>query len=61
MKFISFVAKWWFYTNDAAERGVKLAHDKLGSAVKETRYQNITQVVEKDRVTVSNLRLPHKE
>ena len=27
-------------TNDAAECGVKLAHDKLGSSPKETKYQN---------------------
>ena len=48
-------------TNDAAERGVKLAHDKLGSALKETRYQNITQVVEHDRAAVSDLRVPNKK
>ena len=41
-------------TNDAAERGVKQAHNKLGSALKETKYQNITQVVEHDRKTASD-------
>ena len=44
-------------TNDAAERDVKLAYDKLGSALKETWYQNITQVVEHDGSAVSAIRL----
>ena len=48
-------------TNNAAEHGVKLAHDKIGSALKETRYQNITQVVEHDRAAVSDLRVPNKK
>ena len=35
-------------TNDVAERGVKLAHEKVGSATIEERFQNIVQVVAKD-------------
>ena len=35
--------------NDSAERGVKLAHDFLGSSRKEGNLQNILQVVENER------------
>ena len=35
--------------NNAAERGVKLGYDFLGTAVKEERYQRILQVVENSR------------
>ena len=35
--------------NDAAERGVKLGYDFLGTAVKEERYQRVLQVVENSR------------
>ena len=45
-------------TNDGAEPAVKLTHEKLCSAIIETRFQNITQVVEKDRATFPNLRKP---
>lgn len=48
-------------TNDAAERGVKLAADKIGCAVIEQRLQNIAQVVEKDRISVPHLRQPVKK
>ena len=48
-------------TNDAAEQGVKLAYDKLGSAPKETMYQNITQAVEHDRAAICDLRIPIKK
>ena len=47
-------------TNDAAECEVKLAHDKLGSTPKETRYQNITQAVKHHRAAVCVLRIPIK-
>ena len=36
-------------TNDAAERGVKLAEEKIGCSKKECWYQNALQVMEKDR------------
>ena len=42
--------------NDCAERGVKLSSDFLGSARMEKNYQNVLQVVEKDRKTTPNLR-----
>ena len=42
--------------NDCAERGVKLSSDFLGSARTEKNYQNVLQVVEKDRKTTPNLR-----
>ena len=42
--------------NDAAERGVKLGHDCLGSALKEDRYQKILQVVENCRNKLPNSR-----
>ena len=47
-------------TNDSAERAVKLIDDKLGSALLEERFQNITQVVEKDRAAFPQLRKPNK-
>ena len=43
-------------SNDAAERGVKLASDFLDTARREERYQEILQVVEMDRKLHSNLR-----
>ena len=42
--------------NDAAERGVKLGYDFLGTAVKEERYQRVLQVVENSRHTLPNAR-----
>ena len=48
-------------TNDAAECGFKLAHDKLGSALQETRYQNIIQLVEHDGAAACDLRIPIKK
>lgn len=42
--------------NDAAERGVKLGHDFLGTAVKEERYQRVLQVVENSRHAEPNTR-----
>ena len=41
-------------TNDAAERGVKLAHDYLESAKQEEMYQNVLQVVKNQRKAVPN-------
>ena len=43
-------------TNDVAERAVKLASEKIGSSVLEQRFQNIAQVVCKDRSEKPNLR-----
>lgn len=42
--------------NDCAERGVKLSSDFLASAKTEQHYQNVLQVVEKDRKVRPNLR-----
>lgn len=42
--------------NDCAERGVKLSSDFLASARCEEHYQNVLQVVEKDRKEQPNLR-----
>jgi len=42
--------------NDAAERGVKLAHDFLPSAQLEERYQNVLQVAENARKALPNQR-----
>ena len=42
--------------NDFAERGVKLSADFLSSAKSEMHYQNVLQVVEKDRKENPNLR-----
>ena len=42
--------------NDSAERGVKLAGDFLDSATKETRFQNVLQVVENERKRVPDQR-----
>ena len=42
--------------NDAAERGVKLANDYLGTTPVESRYSNILQAVEESRRKVPNLR-----
>lgn len=42
--------------NDGAERGVKLAHDFLHTARKESNLQNILQVVENDRASLPNQR-----
>ena len=47
-------------TNDAAERGVALAFDFLGSAKQETAYQNILQVVDNQRKAVPNQRRREK-
>ena len=41
--------------NDAAERGVKLGYDFLGTAVKDERYQRVLQVVENSRHTLQNM------
>ena len=43
-------------TNDAAERGVKLAFDFIGSSKREETYQNILQVVDNQRKAVPNQR-----
>lgn len=43
--------------NDSAERGVKLSSDFLEAARQEEHYQNILQVVEKNRKEKPNLRL----
>jgi len=43
-------------TNDAAERGVKLAQDFLETSKSEASYQNILQVVEHDRKKQPNQR-----
>ena len=42
--------------NDAAERGVKLANDYLGTTPVESRYSNILQVVEESCKKLPNLR-----
>ena len=42
--------------NDCAERGVKLSSDFLEAAESKEHYQNILQVVEKDRKNMPNLR-----
>ena len=42
--------------NDAAERGVKLSTDFLSAARLEEQYQNVLQVVEKERKERPNLR-----
>ena len=42
--------------NDAAERGVKLSTDFLSAARLEEQYQNVLQVVEKERKKRPNLR-----
>jgi hypothetical protein len=42
--------------NDAAERGVKMSADFIGSARNETNYQNTLQVVQENRRLVPNLR-----
>ena len=42
--------------NDAAERGVKLCHDFLGSSKKESNLQNVLQVVENSRGRLPNQR-----
>lgn len=42
--------------NDAAERGVKLSGDYLSAARKECHYQNVVQVVQKNRHDLPNLR-----
>lgn len=42
--------------NDCAERGVKLTSDFLSSAKGEKHFQNVLQVVEKERKQQSNLR-----
>ena len=42
--------------NDCAERGVKLSSGFLEAAKSEEHYQNILQVVEKDRKNMPNLR-----
>ena len=42
--------------NDSAERGVKLDQDFLLAAKKEDHYQNVLQVVEKDRKNRSSYR-----
>ena len=46
--------------NDAAERGVKLGSDFLGTAKIEERYQNILQAVENDRKYLPNQRKKRK-
>ena len=43
-------------TNDAAERGVKLAYDYVDLAKKESSYQNILQVVDNQRKCIPNQR-----
>ena len=42
--------------NDMAERGVKLASDFISAAKIESRYQNVLQVVENERVRLPNQR-----
>ena len=42
--------------NDLAERSVKFASDFLSVAQKESRYQNILQVVENERLRKPNQR-----
>jgi hypothetical protein len=42
--------------NDSAERGVKLSSDFLASARTESHYQDVLQVVERDRKETPNLR-----
>ena len=42
--------------NDAAERGVKLTGDLLSSARKEEVFQDVLQLVEKDRRDTPNQR-----
>jgi len=42
--------------NDCAERGVKLASDFVDTARSVEHFQNVLQVVEKDRKDAPNLR-----
>ena len=42
--------------NDSAERGVRLAADYLTRTQIESKYQNVLQVVEKDRHLVADQR-----
>ena len=42
--------------NDCAERGVKLASDFVETARSDEHFQNVLQVVEKDRKDAPNLR-----
>ena len=42
--------------NDSAERAVKMTTDFLNKAKTEEHFQNVLQVVEKDRKTNPNLR-----
>ena len=46
--------------NDSAERGVKLSSDFLAAVHSEKHYQNVLQVVEKDRKKTPNLRRKRK-
>lgn len=47
--------------NEAAESGVRLAYDKLGSAVIQIEMtQNTTQGLEKEHASVPELTLLHK-
>ncbi|KAG8198493.1 hypothetical protein JTE90_017359 [Oedothorax gibbosus] len=47
--------------NDCAERGVKLSSDFLAASKGEDHYQNVLQVVEKDRQQQPNLRKRKKD
>ena len=46
-----------YFTNDPAERGVKLSADFVSVERGEEHFQNVLQVVEKERTEMPNLRV----
>ena len=49
------------FTNDAVKRGIKLAEEKIGCSKKENLYQNIVQVMERDKKESPKIRKSHSK
>ena len=52
-----FIVERLNFTNDPAERGVKLSTDYIASSRGEDHFQNVLQVVERERKEMPYLRL----
>ena len=56
-----FIVERLNFTNDPAERGVKLSTDYIASLREEDHFQNVLQVVERERKEMPNLRLKKRK